>query len=211
MSNTELSVLERIKLHSQKKLRTPSHFQNVDIKALKKELNHELNRVKPKNHQDFRPYNPKGGRPRKPESEKARDIRVTIKADTYSELEKHLSEAKSRSALINKYLEMGLAFEKLRSNQANILKDMLADFASIFAGIKVKQKNSQWRSSEIRLEDNTFVLSKLYNQSLEISKYLEHIGINELEVLKEYLTDKELVYLGFAKNPAKLASVVTKS
>lgn len=155
---------------------------------------------------------PGPGRPRLAKGAHAQNIRVTIPPALYRALEERKKKSPSRSRALSSLLEKGLAYENLRRHQAQCLRGMLKEFASLFKAIKM-EKSTTWRKTRILYKKNEEQLAKLYRKSLEINRYLEMglIDRTSFEAIREYLSPKEIRYLDFASVPERLAHIVEKN
>ncbi len=202
----ENSVLDRIRKHSAF-LKKEESLLYKDVKDVKR----ELGKTTGSNLEKTKIIKRKSGRPRTSEKLKAKDVRVTLKADLFEIVETRKQTAKSRSGALCDLLEKGLLYEDLRLLQAGKLKTYLKEFAEIFSALKIRRPSSLWRTSEIILEDNKITLSKLYKKSLQIQHYLSaaHINLENFSEVREFLTKKEIRYLEFSSIPERIASVVS--
>ncbi|MBT4936336.1 hypothetical protein HON22_00295 [Candidatus Peregrinibacteria bacterium] len=209
--NSKRSVLERIQSQAVL-LKETSFVDYKDPVILKKELNQSLREVKQKKgeKEESKVFVNRGGRPKIEEKLKAKDLRISLKAYLYEEIEERKLLEKSRSAALCKLLDKGLKYERLRIAQANSLKVHLKEFAEIFSTIKINNDSSLWRNSQILLEKNELALGKLYKKSLEIKKFIivGEIDPGSFEGVLEYLTDQEIKHLEFASNPSRMANIV---
>ena len=153
------------------------------------------------------------GRPKVDESLKTRDVRVSLKAELFRELEQRKRATGTRSKLLCDLLEKGLKYEELRLRQACVLKEYLGEFAKAFSRLKVRRGSASWRTSRIDLGENEIVLAKLYAKSLEIRRYLEmaDIDLGTFSEIKEFFSPKELKRLEFASVPERIGRVVSPS
>jgi hypothetical protein len=152
----------------------------------------------------------RGGRPKIAEHLKARDVRVTLKAHLFDQVEKRKEQAGNRSKALCDLLDSGLKYEKMRQAQSIQIKKQLKEFNAILSQIRIRNAGESWRASKIGLEENKRVLGLLFNKSLEIREYLKaaEIDLITLDGVKKTLLPKEIRELEFASNPSKMAKIV---
>ena len=203
------SVLDRIQKHMTS-LKEKEPLVYKDVRDVKRELSKALRPTEQKKALATA-IKRKIGRPRIDEKFKAKDVRITLKADLFEAVEKRRQKTKSRSGALCDLLEKGLQYEELRCLQADTLKIYLKEFAKIFSTLKINRPSSLWRTSEIFFEDNETTLSKLYKKSLQIRHYLSasHINLDNFSEIHKFLTKKEIRHLAFSSVPEKIAGVVT--
>lgn len=176
-----------------------------------------------------------GGRPKKPEEMKVKKYSVSIEPKIDELIEKKrnfLGEETTksgkvvdryefdRSRVVNDLLKKAIRFENLRKKQARELKEFLQEYGKEFDSLRIWQKNRSTYTGDnfILLEDNIEKLGKLFLLSKKHQKSLEFSGIEmgfvdgdykitDSEILK-YLSKKEISFLEFALNPAKLGRIV---
>lgn len=154
---------------------------------------------------------PRGrGRPKVAPGARARDVRVTLTAGLFREVERR-RRGGTRSGALCGLLEKGLRYEGLRLRQAGALKGLVGEFAKTFATVRVRRGRGSWRTSRIDLGENELALARLYRTSLEIRRLLDSMGVGTAEALAEmrgFLTEREARHLEFASVPERIGSVV---